>query len=139
MQLFYNAHVASGTFNGLTAGQQANGNAVFIGPSSARKASHLSAIVTVDAETEDITLTAKWQVSNDKSTWLDVANGSQNAAGVALATGTDGADAAVTKAIPAPDCVYGYKFARLSVVTGVKTGTSSDTYEIGYSYRVSGD
>lgn len=55
--------------------------------------------------------------------------------GVALAIGTAGADTAVARAIPAPDSVYGYKFARCSVVVGGVTGTANDTYSIAYSYR----
>jgi hypothetical protein len=132
--MFFNAHQVSGNFDTLVAGSQVNGNPVFVGQSF-RKAAFLSAVMVVDAETNGITLTAKWQVSNDRSTWIDVANGSQNAASVVLATGTAGADAAVTKAIPAPEAVYGYKYARASIVTGAQTGTTSDTYTIGYSYR----
>lgn len=135
--LRYNAHKVTGTATGVAPGSQVNGATLFMG-SSRRKVQDLSAICVVDAETNTLTLTAKWQGSNDASTWIDIANGSQNAAGVALATGTTGADAAVTKAVPAPDAAHGYRYARCSVVVGVVTGTDSDTYEIGYSYRQDG-
>lgn len=134
MALRYNAHQATGTFNGITAGSTVGANALFIG-SDDLKVSDLSAIAVVDAETNTITITGRWQVSNDKTTWIDAAHGPQNPAGVAIATGTAGADAAVTVAIPAPSSVYGFRFARLGLVVGVTTGASADTYTVGYSYR----
>lgn len=130
----YNAHLASGNANGVTAGGQVDGTRLHVGTQSQRVA-HLSALCVVDAETNTLTMAAKWQGSNDGSTWVDVANGSQNAAGVVLATGTAGADASVTKAVPAPDSIYGFQFARCSIVIGVTTGASADTYSIGYCYR----
>jgi hypothetical protein len=129
----FNSSIASGTADSVAAGSAVNGNSLFLG-GDAQKVKNLSAVVAVDIETNTITLTAKWQVSNDASTWYDLANGPQNAAGVVLGTGTGGADAAITKVIPAPDCIYGYRFARLALVVGVTTGTTSDTYSIGYSY-----
>jgi hypothetical protein len=111
------------------------GSAVDIGDNSRQKVLGLGALVTVDAETNTLTFTAKWQVSNDGTTWVDVANGSQNAAGVALATGTAGADAPVSRMISAPDGVFGWRKARLALVTGVATGAAADTYSIGYCYR----
>jgi hypothetical protein len=132
--LRFAAHIASGNATGVVAGDQVNGATLFVGGADP-KVSHLSALVTVDAETNTLTMTGKWQASNDGSTWVDVAHAPQNPAGVALATGTAGADADVVRVLPAPDAVYGYKFARCSVVVGVVTGTTNDTYSIGYSYR----
>lgn len=132
--LRYNAHLVTGTATGVAPGGTITSNKVTIGGSRQRAAS-LSALVTVDAETENLTITAKWQASNDDSTWVDVANGPQNAAGVALATGTSGADAAVTKAIPAPSAIEGFKYARLALVVGGDTGTDDDTYSVGFCYR----
>ncbi len=132
--LRYNAHLKTGTATGVAPGGTVTGNHVTIGGSKQR-AESLSALVTVDAETDTITLAAKWQASNDTTTWVDVANGSQNAAAVVLATGTDGADASVTKVIPAPSCIEGFKYARLAIEVGVVTGTASDTFSIGYQYR----
>lgn len=136
MPLRYNAHASSGTLDTLVAGTTTGGTAVAIGDNTRQKVRALSALVTVDAETNTITISAKWQVSNDNSTWVDVANGSQNAAAVVLATGTGGADAAVTRVIPAPDSVYGWRYARVAVVNGVVTGNAVDTYAMSYSYRV---
>lgn len=97
----------------------------------------LSAKYVVDAETNTITLAAKWQVSDDGSTWVDMANAPGNPAAVVLATGTGGADAAVTKVIPAPEAVAGWRYTRASVVVGVTTGTTSDTYDVSYNYIAS--
>lgn len=135
MSLRYNAHVASGNADTLVAGSVIGGNAVDLGDNSRQKVRSLSALVTVDCETSTLTMTGKWQVSNDGSTWVDVTNGSQNAAGVAFATGTGGADADVTKSFVAPDAIYGWKKARFAIVTGVVTGNTVDTYSIGYCYR----
>lgn len=135
MTMRYNAHSSSGDFDSVSAGTTVGMTAVDLGDNSRQKVRGLSALVTVDAETNTLTLAAKWQVSNDGSTWVDVANGSQNAAAVVLATGTAGADAAVTKMIPAPDAIYGWRKARIAFVVGVTTGTTSDTYAAGYCYR----
>lgn len=135
MTMRYNAHSSSGNANGLAAGSTIAGSSVEIGDNARQKVRNLSALVTVDAETTGLTLTAKWQVSNDGTTWVDVANGPQNAAGVALATGTASADASVSRMIPAPDSVYGWRKARIALVTGGASGTTSDTYALGYCYR----
>lgn len=130
----YNVNTASGTFDGLTA-TTVGGNAVFLG-STYRKVANLSALVVVDCETNTMTMTGKWQVCNTAAgTFIDVANGSQNAAGVLFATGTAGADADVTKVFPAPDAVYGWKFARFAITNGVAAGAVTDTYTIGYCYH----
>lgn len=130
----FNSSVATGTANGVAAGSAVNGNSLFLGGDS-DKVKNLSALIDVDIETNTLTMTAKWQVSNDATTWYDLANGSQNAAGVVIGTGTGGADAAIQRVIPAPDCIYGYRFARLALVIGVTTGATADTYSIGYSYN----
>lgn len=93
----------------------------------------LSALVTVDAETNTITMGVVWQVSNDNSTWV-VATPVNNAAMVVLATGTGGADTAVTRVIPANDACYGWRYCRAAIQNGVTTGTTNDTYSIGYNY-----
>ncbi len=132
--LRYNTSQATGDADSVAAGDQVNGTSLFMGQNF-RKVADLSALCVVDAETNTLTLAAKWQGSNDGSTWVDLANAPGNPAAVVLATGTAGADAAVTKAVEAPKAAYGFKFARCSIVVGVTTGTSSDTYTIGYCYR----
>lgn len=127
----YNFGAVSGNFNGSTDGTVKAGTQLDTGrvlPGS------LSAIVSVDCETNTMTMTAKWQVSKDGTTWVDMAL-ANNAANVTLATGTGSADATVTKAIVAPDAVFGWEYARLVIVNGVATGATTDTYSIGYCYR----
>ena len=133
--LRYNAHKIAGDFTGINAGLSVAGNPLFMGEAVRQKVASLSAVLVVDIETSTLTASAVWQVSNDKSTWLDVAYTPNNAAAVVLATGTGGADPTITKVLPAPEAVYGYKFARVAVVMGVTNGTVNDTYEIGYTYR----
>lgn len=135
MTMRYNAHATSGNIDTLAAASVVAGTAVDLGDNSRQKVKALSALVTVEAETASLTFTAKWQVSNNGSTWVDVANGSQNAAGVVLATGTGGDDAVVSKAIPAPDAIYGWRKARIALVTAGATGAATDTYALGYCYR----
>lgn len=94
----------------------------------------ISAAFTVDAETNTITVEARWEVSNDKSTWLDMPV-QGNTAVTVLATGTAGADAAVTKVIPAPLAVHGWRYCRPVVVNRVVTGNSADTWAIDLHYR----
>lgn len=95
----------------------------------------LSALVTVDSETENLTQDLVWQVSNDGSTWYRAVN-STNTATTTLATGTAGADASVTRVIAAPDAVYGWRLARAGILSAGDTGTTSDTYSISYYYAV---
>lgn len=126
----YNQSAKSGNLNSVVATTVTPGNTV----DTTRVArGSLSALVTVKAETDTLTITAKWQVSNDGSTWVDVAL-PNNAANVALATGTSAADAAVTRAIMAPDAVYGWHYTRVAIVNGVATGASTDTYSMSYCY-----
>lgn len=93
----------------------------------------LSATVTVDAETNTIEMFAEWEVSADSTTWVRTAP-VNNAATVKLATGTGGADAAVTRVVPANDACYGWRYARCSIRNEVASGTTSDTYTIKYNY-----
>lgn len=135
MALRYNDKAVSGTADTLGQGSVIGGSSLDVNDNARQKLAALSALVTVDAETSTFTFAGKWQGSNDGSTWVDIANGSQNAAAVVLATGTAGADAAVTKSIPAPDAVYGWRKARFALVTGGTTGAAIDTYSISYCYR----
>ncbi len=93
----------------------------------------LSATVTVEAETTSLAAFAVWEVSNDASTWR-LALPTNGAAYVALATGTAGDDAAVTRVIPANDATYGWRYARCSIQNTGATGAATDTYTIAYNY-----
>lgn len=131
----FNQHVATGTATGVGPGSAVSGNTVFLGKNT-QKVSDLSAVLTVDAETSTLTLTPRWQVSNDESTWYTMPGAASNPASLPIATGTSGADDSVSTAIPAPPGIGGWQFARCQLVVGTVTGTDSDTYSIGYTYRV---
>lgn len=135
MSLRYNFSPASGTADGLAAGSVLAGNALMVNDGGRQKAFAVSALVSVDCETNTLTMAGRWSVSNDGSTWVVATNGPQNASGVVFATGTGGADAVVARAFEAPEAVYGWRFARFEVVTGVTTGAAADTYAISYCFR----
>ncbi len=121
----------TGDFNGEAAGTLDAAATVVM---SQVKPGSLCAEATVDAETSTITIGVAWQVSKDASTWLRLACAPNNAAEVALATGTAGADAAVTKVVPAPDGVYSFPYARACALSGVTTGGAADVWDIKYHY-----
>lgn len=137
MQKKFNASIVTGTATGVAPAGQVNGATLFMG-SSVKKIKDLSANITVDAETDTLTMAAQWQGSNDASTWFNIAGTPTNPANTVLATATGGADAAVNKVIPAPLAIEGWRYARCSVVVGVVTGTDNDTYSIAYAYNLLG-
>ena len=95
----------------------------------------LSATVYTKATTSTLTLTAKWQVSKDGSTWVDC-YAMNNAALVAQVTGT-GSAVSATRNLEAPRSVSGMLYARVAVVSGVGVGGGAGTDEcsIEYAYR----
>lgn len=116
--------VAAGTATGMTA----------IHNSHVRPGT-LSATMVLDAETDTLTLSAGWQVADAAGgTWQTLAYAPNNPAAVVLATGTGGADAAVTAVIPCPESAAGHRFVRASVINGVAEGTVNDTYTVSYNY-----
>lgn len=99
----------------------------------------LSCLFTLLAETNTLTLTGKFQVSQDNSTWYNLAGDAQNPANVLVATGTAGADAAVSVVLPVPLPAFGWKYVRAAVVNLVATGAAGDTYAFSfYGKRFSG-
>jgi hypothetical protein len=126
-------------FNALTATaltgsapQQASGNTVLMNDVEVGTLSaYTSCLVTVSS----LTMTGKWQVSIDNSTWVDCAT-ANNAANVAIATGT-GSGVTTTRVIEAPRGVYGHLYARFVVVTGAQSalGAASEEVAISYNYR----
>jgi hypothetical protein len=129
----------------LKRGVRASGNMPFVGaaPQTANAPSvnmsdvhpgTLSARCTVRAETSTLTVTHKWQVQDKTGTWIDVAYDSNNPAPVVLATGTAGADAPITKVIPAPLAVYAYRAARIVFFTGVGVGAGAGQDEVSCDY-----
>ena len=98
----------------------------------------LSATMVLDAETNTLTLSAGWEVSDSPdSGFKTLALAPNNPAAVVIATGTGGADAAVTVVIPAPAAASGHRFVRATVTNGVATGTTSDTYTVSYNHLAS--
>lgn len=132
MRYLNNQQPVTGTFNTITATSvvsMGTVNMLNVTPGT------LACEIALDGETDTITLTPKWQVSRDAgSTWIDVAPTPENGAYTAQVTGTAGADATVTRVIPAPDGVYGYPLARVGVLVGVVTGAAVDTYAASYSW-----
>lgn len=96
----------------------------------------LSALASMNITESGLTLTGKWQVSADGSTWIDatVANGATN---VALATGT-GSIVLTKRSVAAPDTVYGWSKARFVLTSGAAAGGGAgvDEASISYNYRV---
>lgn len=120
----------TGTLDTLVAGTQTSGGTVNM---SQVQWGSLCARIIVDVETNTLTLYGDWQVSDDASTWSDVAP-MNNAANVVIGTGTGGADASITKVLEAPQCVYSFRYARLALRNGVVTGNAADTYSVVYHY-----
>lgn len=90
----------------------------------------LSARVYWSVYTNTMTITGKWQGSDDGgTTFRDIVSG-QNPAHVVLQTST-GTGA---KYIEAPQCINGLTHVRFSLVSGVASGTSGDTYSMKYNY-----
>lgn len=126
-----NASGGSGNLNGVNAGTTTAGTALAV---NSVQPGSLSLFCNVLAETNTLTITVKMQVSQDNSTWYDLAGDAQNPANVALATGTAGADSATTRVLPVPTSVQSWAWIRPAVVNGVATGASADTYAFTWYY-----
>lgn len=95
----------------------------------------MSANVYANAKTNNLTLTAKWQVSDDNSTFVDVKM-PNNAANVVVVTGT-GSNVTDTICLVAPDAVYAKRYARVVVVSGVGVGDGvDDKASVSYNWRL---
>jgi hypothetical protein len=95
----------------------------------------LMVLVYAQATTNTLTLTGKWQVSETGTaagTWYD-APLANNAANSIIVTGT-GSAVSSTRFVEAPDSVYGWKFARYSLVTGGTTASTGDEYSMSYQH-----
>lgn len=121
----------TGDFDTDAAGTVAAGTAI---PTNLIAPGTLSCLFTVDAETDTITIEGRWQVSDDNSTYYSIGP-MNNAANVVLATGTAGADAAVTRCLVCPDAALGWKYVRPACVSGVVQGNAVDTYSMTSRYR----
>ena len=128
--LFVNSPVATGNANTLVAGSVIGGPSLFLG-NSYRKVGQLSAQVSFTANTSGITVAGSWQVSPDGTNWTTLVT-SNNAAAITFATGTV---AIKTACFDAPGGLYGSRYARFVLTTGVQTGGTADVYSIGYNFR----
>ncbi len=129
----YNVSPTTVNFTGATTGAKVYSNSLFIGETD-RRVGDLSARVVATLTVTSATLKATWQGSNDNSTFDDLAHSPENPATVAFLTGTVSATA--TLAIGAPQGIYGYKYARLSVLlTSTTAGSTNDALVIGLNYR----
>lgn len=95
----------------------------------------LSCLFAVLAETNTLTITGKFQVSADNSTWYNLAGDAQNPANVLIATGTAGADTVTNVVLPVPPSAVGWSYVRPAIVNGVATGAAGDTYAFTFRFR----
>jgi len=86
----------------------------------------LCALVEVTIATGSLTLSPKWQVSDDNSTFYDLQEGSGPAPVAIAATGS--------KVLSAPEAARAWKFARPAIATSAHNATTGDTYSITTRY-----
>ena len=134
----------AGTYTAISgsAPQTVTGNALSLpnplaGSGHAIAPDTLSALVVANITANSMTITGKWQVSADGSTWYNCANAPQNPAAVTILTGT-GTIATTSVVIPAPDAVYGWSKVRFVLTTAAASGGGAgvDEAAISYNYRV---
>lgn len=88
----------------------------------------LSALVTLTVETNTVTLTPKWQCSDDGSTWYDV----QGNTGT---TRTGNSTPATTSEVVSLSRGIAWRYARLAVTVGGTTAVvNKEFYAISYTY-----
>lgn len=131
--IYRNSPVTTGNLDSVLNGATVAGPNLVVNNGARRLVANLSALITIEAETENLTFTAKWQGSNDGSTYYDI-NDQRNVARTALATGTSGDDAVLSYVVDAPAAVYGLRNARCVLVVGGDDGAETDTYSIGYHW-----
>lgn len=130
------SNFTGGTAQAITgaAPQTVNGNPVNGGDMiDGSLAAHVVSKVT----TSTLTLTGKWQGKVKGGNWVDMGNGSQNAAGVAFQTGT-GTIATVERIFPAPECAPSFSQVRFVITSGTGVGGGAGVDEIDtldYYYR----
>ena len=100
------------------------------------KPNTLSALVLVQPHVAGLTMTAKWQVSNDKNTWYDAgAENNEVEIQLDLGTGFD-VDTPVTTSVDAVHSAYGWEWARCGIAIDGAGGTAEDTYRISYNFEL---
>lgn len=118
--------------SGVTAGSVAGGPVLALAANDA-ECDSLVANVSVGLTTSTATVTTKWQVSNDNSTWLDL-KGLNSPAAVTVAAAGTGSLVTTAYAHACPINVS-YPYVRLAVQMGVATGAAGDNVVISYNYR----
>lgn len=93
----------------------------------------LAANVSGTVTTNLITLTGKWQVSDNGSTWKDSFN-SNSAANVVIITGDGGADT-FSRAVSGHDGLYGFRYVRYVITSGAAAGGGAGVDEVAISYN----
>lgn len=131
-RLTRSASGGSGNLNTVTSGTTVGGTTVM---PTQWAAGSVSCLFNVLAETNTLTITGKFQVSHDNSTWYDLAGDAQNPANVTMATGTAGADTATTRVLPVPPSATAWEYLRAAVVVGGTTGAAADTYAMTFQYE----
>jgi 3-hydroxyisobutyrate dehydrogenase-like beta-hydroxyacid dehydrogenase len=100
----------------------------------------LAGYVDVTANTNTMTLSVKWQVSNDNSTFYDAQIVGASAVASSdtpeiLSTGT-GSSVETKKVLAAPPSVYGWRYCRMVLVVGVAdSGSASDGWAYSFNYQ----
>ena len=114
--------------------QTANGTSLSIVDNRVAEGT-LAANVSGNITTNTITFTGKWQVSDNGSAFKDAFN-SNNAANVIIATGT-GVLATFSRSVSGHDGLYGYRYVKYVVTTGVGVGGGAgvDDVTISYNFR----
>lgn len=113
--------------------QAINGNALAMGDC---QPGTVMALVYAKATTNLLTITGKWQVTNTPNTsgsWID-ARLPNAPADVVIVTGT-GSAVTSTRYVVAPDSIYGYRFARYVLTSGVGVGGGLGVDEGQISYQ----
>lgn len=120
----YKQHVKTGTSTNAAVSTVKTGEEV---PMDDVEDGTLSAYLSVAIVTASFTLTPKWLVSKDNSTWLDCKDENN--------TATTAITATATKVLTAPAATNGWPYCAFALVTGGATGSTGDTYDIRYCYR----
>lgn len=115
----------------------AGGTIVMGKPNFTPRPGTLCAEVYGKATTNTLTITAKWQVSDDNSTWRD-AYGPGRPSNVAMVTGT-GSAVTDTIRVAAPDSVYSANYARCILVSGTGSGGGAGVDEGSVVYHFVAD
>ena len=122
---------SSGTMYAIEAGSAQASDAI---QTNQIEPESLTCLFSVLAETDGTTLTGRWQVSQDNSTWYQL-DPPLNPAATILATGTSGSDTLTNKVLSPPEGWDGWKFVRAAVELGGVTGVTADTYSMTLTYR----